>query len=261
MADRSLETMSGRVYRVAPQGSKPSNPKLNLTTASGCVEALRSPNLATRYLAWTKLHSMQAGAEKDLLELWNGKDDRLRARALHLLARIRGNEKKYVEQALKDSQADIRITGLRIARELKLDTIPYVKMLVKDSSPQVRRECAIALRHSPSPDASKLWSQLAQQHDGKDRWYLEALGIGAEKQWDKYFGAWLAEAGDKWNTTAGRDIIWRSRSKRTPALLVKIINDKSTPAPERDRYFRSLDFITGPEKDAALAELAASALQ
>jgi len=259
MADQKLETMTGRIYRVAPQGNKPSAPKLNLTSATGCVEALQSPNLATRYLGWSKLHQMQGGAEKELLNLWHGKDDRLRARALHLLTRIKGSEKKYVEQALKDNSPDIRITGLRIARELKLDVVPYVKMLVKDSSPQVRRECAIALRHSASPEAPNLWSQLAQQHDAKDRWYLEALGIGADKQWDKYFDAWLAEAGDKWNTPAGRDIIWRSRSRKTPALLVKVINDKSTPVNERDRYFRSLDFISGPEKEAALVELLSAA--
>jgi hypothetical protein len=204
---------------------------------------------------------MQTGAEKELLKLWSGADQRLRARALHLLARIKGSEKKYIEQALKDDNSDIRITGLRIARELKLDVIPYVKLLVKDSSPQVRRDCAIALRHSASPESPKLWAQLAQQHDGKDRWYLEALGIGADKQWEKYFDAWLSAAGDKWNTPAGRDIIWRSRSKRAPALLVKVINDKNTPANERDRYFRSLDFITGPEKEAALVELLSAAPQ
>ena len=55
--------------------------------------------------------------------------------------------------------------------------------------------------------------------------------------------------------------MWRSRSKLTPGLLVKIINDKNTPEAERVRYFRSLDFITGPEKDKALVELATTALQ
>jgi putative membrane-bound dehydrogenase-like protein len=255
MADQKLETMTGRVYRLAPPGHKPVVPKLNLNTAAGCVEALQSPNYATRYLAWTKLHEMQGQAESELLKLWANDNPRFRARALHLLARIKGSEKRYVEQALRDGNADIRLTGLRIARELKLDVIPYVKVLAKDASPQVRRECAIALRHHSSPDAPILWAQLAQQHDGKDRWYLEALGIGADRQWDQYFGAWLQQASENWNTSAGRDIVWRSRSKKTPGLLVKIINDKNTSEKERARYFRSLDFIQGPEKDAALLEL------
>jgi hypothetical protein len=182
MADRELETMTGRVYRIGPPGSKYSSPKLDLTTPAGCVAALQSPNQATRFLAWTALHKMQASSEKELLKLWKGNDARMRARAIQLLARIKGSEKKYVEMALKDSDSDIRIVGLRTARLLKVDVIPYVKRLAKDGSPQVRRECAIALRHSGSPDASAIWVTLAQQYDGKDRWYLEALGIGADKQ-------------------------------------------------------------------------------
>ncbi|PYJ06675.1 MAG: hypothetical protein DME25_06130 [Verrucomicrobia bacterium] len=108
----------------------------------------------------------------------------MRARALQLLARIKGREKYYVAAALKDSSPDLRITGLRIARESKLDVLPYVTALAQDASARVRRECAIALRHNPSPEAPKLWAGLAARYDGQDRWYLEALGIGADRQWD-----------------------------------------------------------------------------
>ncbi len=179
----------------------------------------------------------------------------MRARALHLLTRIHGRERKYIDTAIKDADSDIRITGVRITRELKLDVIPVVKALAHDSSAQVRRECALALRHNTSPEAPKLWAQLAAQYDGKDRWYLEALGIGADRQWDSFLEAWLAEAGPQTDTPAGRSIIWRSRSKKTPALLARIIKDKSLSAAERDHYFRALDFVSGPEKDAALIEL------
>ena len=82
-----------------------------------------------------------------------------------------------------------------------------------------------------------------------------ALGIGADRQEDKYFEAWLALVGSGWNTPVGRDIIWRSRSTKAPALLAKIISDPATPEAERPRYFRALDFIKGPEKDAAVAGL------
>ncbi|MCI0535472.1 MAG: dehydrogenase, partial [Verrucomicrobiales bacterium] len=179
MQDQKLEMMTGRIYRVAPKGHKASVPKLNLGSAAGCVAALRSPNLETRYLAWTKLHEMQGKAQRSLQKLWRDSDPRMRARALHLLARVKGNEKKYVQQALKDADDDIRMTGLRIARERKMDLIPYLKQLAGDPSPQVRRECALALWHNQSSEAPQIWTTLAQQHDGKDRWYLEALGIGA----------------------------------------------------------------------------------
>jgi len=42
---------------------------------------------------------------------------------------------------------------------------------------------------------------------------------------------------------------------------VQLINDKGLSAKERDQYFRALDFITGQEKDAAMAELALSGLK
>ena len=261
MADRELATMTGRVYRVAPKGHKAVVPKLDLKTAAGCVAALQSPNQATRYLAWTELNKLQGAAEKDLLTLWNGSDSRMRARALHLLARIKGSEKKYVELALKDKDEDIRLTGLRAARSLKLDVIPYVKQLAKDSSAPVRRECAIALRHNSSPEAAKVWAELAAQHDGKDRWYLEALGIGADKQETQFFAAWLASVGDKWNTPAGREIIWRSRGTNVPAYLVKVITDKNTAEKDKARFLRAMDFIPKcKEKDDALAALALGAL-
>jgi len=35
-----------------------------------------------------------------------------------------------------------------------------------------------------------------------------ALGIGANRQWDPFLDAWLAQVGDKWNTPAGRDVIF-----------------------------------------------------
>ncbi|MGI8967026.1 MAG: DUF7133 domain-containing protein, partial [Limisphaerales bacterium] len=256
MADHDPAKMTGRIYRVAPKGNKPSKPKLNFTKISGSVAALQSPNLSTRYLAWTELNALQEKVENELLKIWNGDDQRMRGRVLQLLARIKGQEKKYIQQAVKDQNSDIRIAGLRMASQLKLDLIPLIKILVNDSSAQVRRECALSLRHNSSSEGPKLWAQLAQQHDGKDRWYLEALGIGADKNEDKFFASWLESAGENWDTLAGRDIIWRSRSPKALAYLAKIIMNEKTPDQERPRYFRALDFIPqGPEKEIALLEL------
>src|SRR5205823_2971632 len=104
--------------------------------------------------------------------------------------------------------------GVRIARELKMDVIPIVRQLVNDSSAAVRRDCAIALRHSKSPDAADLWADLAMKHDGQDRWYLEALGIGADGNEDAFFDAWFYKMKENWNTPAGRDIVGRGRIGR-----------------------------------------------
>ena len=261
MADQNLESMSGRVYRIAPKGNTQRIPELDLSSPEGCVDALKSPNHARRYLAWTELHEMQSRAESALREMWNATNPRMKARALHLLARIEGKEHSYISQALKENNPDLRVTGLRIARERGFDIIPYVRQLVSDPSPEVRRECAISIRHNQSEEAPKLWAQLASQYDGRDRWYLEALGISADKQWDAFFAAWLSQVGDNWNTEAGRGIIWRSRSSKAPSLLAKLILSDETPRNEKSRLLRAMDFIPkSPEKDSALAELAAGAL-
>jgi hypothetical protein len=133
--------------------------------------------------------------------------------------------------------------------------VQAVEKLVRDPSPQVRRECAIALRHLADPKAARLWAELAQQHDGRDRWYLEALGIGADQQWDTFLDAYLAVESEPWKTPAGRDILWRSRAKKSASLLVKILKDPQTREEEQPRYFRALDFLAGPEKEAALQSL------
>ena len=52
-----------------------------------------------------------------------------------------------------------------------------------------------------------------------------------------------------------RDIVWRSRSKSTPAMLAKIVKDSSTKENEKARYMRAFDFHSGPEKDAALQSI------
>jgi hypothetical protein len=218
----------------------------------------------------------------------------MRARALQLLARIPGQAPATIGAAVKDADADIRIVGLRMARQLPasaveaaiqkprasadgstilgnlsvgvrnaaavVSVLDIVKKLANDPSAQVRRECAIALRHSSSADAPALWATLARQHDGKDRWYLEALGIGADQQQEKFFAAWLASVGDKWNTAAGRDLVWRSRSGKSASMLATLITAKDVTPQDKARYFRALDFLSGPEKEQALAEIATGGL-
>ncbi|MGV3774395.1 MAG: PVC-type heme-binding CxxCH protein [Verrucomicrobiales bacterium] len=255
MADQKVETMTGRVYHVKPKGKDYEAPKLDLSNAEGAAEALKSPNQATRYLAWTALNKLGEKAEPALKKLWNGNDLMMKARAWHLLVRIPGKAETYLEQAIKDSNENIRNLALRYARVENKDTIPLVKKLVKDPSPAVRRECALSLYQNKSSDVPELWAELAQQHDGADRWYLEALGIGARGQEDQCFAAWLEKAEGKTDTAAARDIIWRSRSVKALPMMVKIISDKNTPEAERNRFFRALDFIKGPEKEAALLEL------
>ena len=252
----------GRLFRVAPPGSTYSVPRIDLSTIDGAITALRSPNHATRYLAWTALHKCGQEAEPALTRLFRSEQNpRIRARALWLLSKLRGDETSLLRlrTAAQDANPDIRITAVRAARQRSDRSgrdsaiADFVESLIDDPAPEVRRECLIALRHVES--TSELCAVLATRHHAADRWFLEALGIAAGKQWDQVLDAWLQKVGGDWKTPAGRDIIWRSRAKRTPELLARIITDESVPADELPRYLRAFDFLTGPERNAAISEL------
>lgn len=246
----------GRIYRIAPPGTKYQTPKLDLSSPETAATALSSPNLSTRYLAWRKLRDWGLEAEPALQKLWSGEAPHMRARALWLLTRI-GKTSEYLQAAVSDANPDIRITGLRAARQLDPKNLGgYLQKLQNDSAPEVRREVAIALRYFPDEaTGAKIWTNLARQYDGEDRWYLEALGIGADTHADRFFKAWLSQVGDDWNTPKGRDIVWRSRSEAALPLLSKMIADKQVSEEDMKRFFRAFHFNDGRQKNRELAAL------
>ncbi len=232
----------GRVFRIAPPGNVYSVPEFDYTTAEGAVEALKNPNESVRYMAWTALNEMGEAALPALRDLYESDDPRFRARALWLLSKIEGSGEGFLETAVGDENEDIRITALRAARQIDVDILDYVRRVARDPSPRVRREALIALRHQEHPEAANLWAELAEQHTPGDRWYVEALGIAADRQWEPFFDAWLAGIGGEWDTPAGREIVWRSRFPAAVPLLAEIIADPATPRDALPRYFRALDF-------------------
>ncbi len=266
MGDHEKGKVMGRIYRVAPDGSKASVPKVDLSTADGAVAALSSPNNVTRAAAWNALHTLGEKAEPALAKLFKSKNPRLRARALGLLSQIKGRAVQHLGAGLNDTDEDVRCFAIRLCRELHatrgLDSTPLdsdhalVAKLLRDPSAAVRREIALSLHASHKIE--KLWAALAQQHDGKDRWFLESLGIGSVGNEDLCFDTWLAAVGDKWNTPGGRDIIWRVRASKSPEYLAKILMGDSISANERPRFLRAFDFLPAtPEKEKVLTQLAA----
>ena len=241
----------GRIYRIAPENTPYKVPVMNLSTPAGAVISLQSPNLATRYLAWDALMKFGKDAENELVKLYNSENPRMKARAFWALSKMIDG-RKYTEIALADNNPDIKICGIRTARQLKLDIISYLKPLVNNPNPQVRRECAIALHGNKTPEAAELWATLANQHDGKDRWYLEALGIGASENWDACFASYLKKVADPTQTVASRDIVWRARTNESVKFLASLATDSKTELKDRLRYFRAFDFNNGKSKSETL---------
>ncbi len=247
----------GRLFRVAPPGHEYKTPTYDYDSIEGCLEALKNPANSVRYMAWTSIASRGNDAEEALLKMYQSSDNpRHRARALWLLARLDSGA-THVSTAAKDNNSDIRIAALRAARRYGHELSSLLKQFSSDPSPAVRRECAVALRRYHGDDAVSIWTQLALLHDGEDRWYLEALGIAAKGRWDQMLSAYLEAAGERRNTAAGRDIIWRSRSTKSPGLLAEIVTGGSDES-RLERYFRAFDFLAKQSAQAELIEVAFS---
>jgi hypothetical protein len=246
----------GRLFRVTPKGHKGyKQPKLKFDSVGGLITALQNPNNSVRQIAFTELKKRGRTAELAFVKLVASDKPRMRARALWLLSQIKGNAQNTVILAANNRDENIQGMALCIARQHKLDVIPLIRELAVNKSAVVRRECLIALRHSKSPEAPALWAKLANQHDGKDRWYLEALGLAADKQENKFFDEWMKTA--KLDTVGARDIVWRCRGTHAAQYLADFVLDKRTPKAEVPRYLRALDFIPkSKEKDDALARIA-----
>jgi putative membrane-bound dehydrogenase-like protein len=248
----------GRIYRIAPPDKSYTIPKEDYNTSQGAVAALQNPNLSVRYHAWMALQQMGAPAIPALEKLWTSAsaDPRMRARAFWVLVKMKGaNAQQYIQQATKDANPDLRITALRAAREIKSDVTGVIKTLINDKDPHVRRECALALHHNKASEAASLWVALAKQYDGKDRWYLEALGIGADGQWDDFFTAYKAAMGDPLQSEASRNIVWRARTDAALPYLSSLAMAPQLPLQERLKYFRAFDFNKGPLKSKLLVKM------
>ncbi len=234
--DRDLTRISGRVYRIAPKGQKPSVPKLDLSTVKGQVDALLSPNLARRYLGYQKLAAGGDEAVKALGELFkNSPNPRFRARAFWLLARTpKGPD--YVASALKDPDVDIRVAALRAARLIKMDMIAIAMEMLADPHLFVARELCLAMNYQPTEKALDIIVALADKvsppgadtppppgektyHPDSEverwrqakyvpKWYLEAVGIAATNREKEVLEAWQKNGKNK-DPKVAEVLAWR----------------------------------------------------
>ena len=259
----------GRIYRIAPPGSQWQVPAVDFTTVSGCVAALASPNHCARATALSMLASEPEAAARLLDKAYRAATEpHLKARYAWAAGMLPGQAEAWIERLAGEGDDRLRAVAMRLCRRVEGDVLSLVAAAAEDDSPLVRREAAIALRGQTGDRADQLWARLAARHEAGDRWETEALGIGAdspqgfdgESLWDARLAAWLELAGNDWSTAAGREIIWRSRSSRTPELLCALLADPATTTPEALFLVRSLDFQEAGLVHTAVANLLRSEL-
>ena len=253
------DQQQGRIFRIAPPNTPYKVDKIDTSSPEGAVSALKSPNVATRYIAWQALKKQGTAAEAALNTLLESEIAWEKARALWLLAHIEGKAEKYINMALEDSDEDIRLTGLRIARSIGYDDLAkVVEKAIEDESAAMKREAAVTFTYLPKNTMPQLWAKLAVDYKGNDRWMLEALGLAADRNADACYEAWMQEVDNEWNTPQGQELVWRLRTKQTLPHIAKLLQHPAASKEMLDKYFRALDFHQKQPKDALLTQMAAS---
>lgn len=245
----------GRIYRIAPPNHRSAVPALDLKSEAGLMAAFSSANQSVRYLAHTEIVAQGAAAAPMLQRLWRGNDPIIRARALWILGGLPSVGPAAVQEALRSSDPRFRILGLRVSRVNGADVLAVAKPLLRDSSPQVRREIAILLRDpdpsrmippylsGPQVTPSAAWldamMELISQYDGKDRWYLEALAIAARGREDAIY-ARLRPRATAQASGAVHQVVWAMRPKSAIPDLIATVNNTTRPMPDREVALDSL---------------------
>lgn len=203
---------SGTIYRIAPKGFKPVNPKIDVSTIEGAIAALKSPNINVRSMGFIKLKEEGSKSLPALKAMLNEENKYFRARAVWLLSQIGGSGLNAVEALLKHDDAQTRIVAYRALRRQNHKFWEISAELASDSSMAVRREVALAMRNHSFEKTHKILLEIARGFDGKDAWYLEALGTGCakkEKEMYDYFHTNLLPGSALSWSPAFAKIAWR----------------------------------------------------
>jgi putative membrane-bound dehydrogenase-like protein len=198
---------TGRIYRVAPKGKKAATARADLGSVRGLIAALRSPAVATRDAARRGLIE-RAGMDRQEVEtalvgLFSSGEPHERARALWVLHDVTGD--KAAAGALKDADPRIREQAVRMLgrddrengrvdyndpsarlRPAASEHLDLLLPMAADPDSGVRRELILALRSVPTPQAGEALKTLTRAWDGRDRWYLEALGLALDDRETEY---------------------------------------------------------------------------
>jgi len=250
---RVVDLKRGRIYRLAPAGNKPQKIAVDITTPAGLAEAFASPAQSVRYLAYTALKAQGDKALPVLQSIYKANDPMLKARALWLLGGIPGEGEAAVRSALEDIDSNFRTLAWRVLRRYGADLSEPLKIMAKDPSPQVRREVAVALEQLPAERAVEALAALCRKYDGKDRWMLEALGIGARGKENALYARLLDNFTVKWSSRFAQ-LLWELRPSDALPKLIALLKDDSLSLAERGEVLDALSAQAKPEAASAVVE-------
>ncbi|MFT5187720.1 MAG: putative membrane-bound dehydrogenase-like protein [Verrucomicrobiales bacterium] len=182
---RRTNQLSGTIYRITRREQKPTvPPTVDFESPNGLLEALKSPAVNVRAEAVARLKTQGELVAAMLVEFFtNESNPFIKARAPWVLAQLGASGQAMVGELLKSDNVQHRLVAFRALRFAAPERIlPMARELCRDPSLSIRREIATALRDVPFEGCQDVLAVLIEGYDGKNRWYLEALGIAATKK-------------------------------------------------------------------------------
>jgi putative membrane-bound dehydrogenase-like protein len=253
------DTTSGTIYRIAPKGFKPANPKFEEKTIDGLIAALKSPAVNVRAIGFAGLKAQGELALPAVTALMRDPDPYISARAVWLLAQMGQKGMEVVLQQAKHSDETKRLVAFRALRRTpKLDQDMLSATMCSDASPAIRREAALIIRNLPNrPDIIRQLVQVAEGFDGKDRAYLDALGIGATGKEADLYAALAKDAGapESWSDQMAW-IAWRLGAPASVEALKARALSPAISGPMKKLAMDGLAFIQDRSAAAAMIALA-----
>jgi hypothetical protein len=252
----------GRIYRITPKGRKLTAPKLDFTTTSGLVNALKSPAINVRALGFEGLKAKGEMVIPEVKQMLTAENPYHQARAIWLLAQLGGQGNAEVVKLLSSSNTMHRLTAFRALKASAGKANAYFEQMSGDADPAVRREIGIALRDVPYEQAFNSISNLIKNYDGKDPWMLEAIGTAADGKEDKVY-AYVREAfkADPPNWKPQRSgLAWRLHPVTAIGELKTRAGSAKVSEPERRKALTAIGFIKDKKAVEAMIALSKSTL-
>ena len=261
--DTQDDAASGVIYRIAPKGFKPVNPKIDPATLDGAILALKSPAVNVRWLGYRTLKEMGPAAFQAVSKVMEDPNPFVASRAIWLLPYLGDAGRAKLDELITGSDARQRLTAFRAIRRTDggIDVLPYARKLAADPAPEIRAEAALAMRYRSFAEAREVLVDVATGYDGRDRAYLESLGLGAGKHTEALWIA-LNETMKPGAPAAWPDIFarltWRLMPEAAvPALAIRAAASDLTHE-QRKLAVDSLAFIHSKSAATALMDLAAA---
>ena len=258
---------SGTIYRVAPKDFIPTIDKLDLSTVSGMIRALKSPAVHVRALGLRSLQALEEDASPEIIALSQSDQPFFAARSVWLLPNCGKKGLKRLNELLHHEDPQIRVTAFRSLRraisepnasnEIHDFWLQAREQACSDSAPSVRREVAISLRDEPFETCRELLKKLADGFDGWDRWYLEALGTACEGKEKKAYELLVSPSADPlaWDHRLS-GIAWRLHPDVAVGSLKTRAMTKTLPLGDRKKMIDAIAFNSSFQAASAMLDIA-----